>query len=277
MPLPGFLCIGAQKAGTTWLHEQIRTHPEIWMPPIKELQYFSHLFVPQHRKWTKQHIRRGASRELRKAVSDVGNINFSHVQYLTEIVTRDLFTESWYRSIYDRPAAYNRMSGDITPEYSTIPEQGIRYVRALLGQVKIIYLIRDPADRALSQMRMNVSRHHSSGKLSSEKWLNISEDWNIMNRGDYASYIKRWKAHFAPEDILFMPYGRIKSDPLGVLREVETFLGLSAHDYPRLNDKIHVSKKVDIPKFVKEKVTLQMQPQREFLETEFGVDFAKLT
>src|SRR5262245_13183400 len=37
---PDFLGIGAQKAGTTWLYEQLRRHPDVWLPPEKELHYF---------------------------------------------------------------------------------------------------------------------------------------------------------------------------------------------------------------------------------------------
>src|SRR3954466_10680627 len=37
---PDFLCIGAQKGGTGWLYEQLRFHPDFWMPPLKELHYF---------------------------------------------------------------------------------------------------------------------------------------------------------------------------------------------------------------------------------------------
>lgn len=38
--LPHFICIGAQKAGTTWLHRQLTGHPQIFVPPGKELDYF---------------------------------------------------------------------------------------------------------------------------------------------------------------------------------------------------------------------------------------------
>jgi hypothetical protein len=38
--LPDFLGIGAQKAGTTWLYENLRCHPEIFLPDQKELHYF---------------------------------------------------------------------------------------------------------------------------------------------------------------------------------------------------------------------------------------------
>jgi len=37
---PTFLGIGAQKARTTWLYDQRIKHPEIWLPPIKEILFF---------------------------------------------------------------------------------------------------------------------------------------------------------------------------------------------------------------------------------------------
>ena len=38
---PDFICIGAQKAGTRWLFDQLAFHPGFWMPPIKELHYLN--------------------------------------------------------------------------------------------------------------------------------------------------------------------------------------------------------------------------------------------
>src|SRR2546423_15689927 len=43
---PDFICIGAQKAGTGWLYEQLRNHPDFWMPPMKELHYFDRFADP---------------------------------------------------------------------------------------------------------------------------------------------------------------------------------------------------------------------------------------
>src|SRR3989449_8722430 len=40
---PDFLCIGAHKGGTTWLYQQLDSHPDFWMPPFKELHYFDQL------------------------------------------------------------------------------------------------------------------------------------------------------------------------------------------------------------------------------------------
>jgi hypothetical protein len=37
---PNFLIIGAQKAGTTWLFQNLQSHPEIWLPAEKEIHFF---------------------------------------------------------------------------------------------------------------------------------------------------------------------------------------------------------------------------------------------
>lgn len=42
MPLPHFLIIGSQKAGTTTLYHVLRQHPQLYLPPRKELNFFFH-------------------------------------------------------------------------------------------------------------------------------------------------------------------------------------------------------------------------------------------
>ena len=38
--VPDFLCIGASRAGTTWLRVNLAHHPGIWLAPVKEIHYF---------------------------------------------------------------------------------------------------------------------------------------------------------------------------------------------------------------------------------------------
>ncbi len=276
MSSPQFLCIGAQKAGTSWLFAQLQSHPDVWMPPVKELQYFNHLYVPEHRAWTTWHIRNGAARALGHHAGRDAPPDFGYVRYLADLASRDLFTDDWYRRAFDRPAAAGKLVGEITPEYSTIPEAGIRHLRGLLGAVKIVYLVREPVGRALSQLRMNVGRKGLDG-LSDEEWRAMADHWDIANRGDYRAYVPRWKAHFAAGDLLFLPYGRIAADPLGLLREVEAFLGLKPHDYPRIAERVHPSKRIVIPEAVVRHIEGRLAEQADFLEKEFGAAFARST
>lgn len=47
MRMPDFICVGAQKAGTTWFYEQISRHPQVFMR-IKEIDFF---FRPLDLSW----------------------------------------------------------------------------------------------------------------------------------------------------------------------------------------------------------------------------------
>ncbi|NJN06078.1 MAG: hypothetical protein HC814_06545, partial [Rhodobacteraceae bacterium] len=42
--LPNFLYIGASKAGSTWIFEALKAHPEVFVPPAKDLYYFSRYY-----------------------------------------------------------------------------------------------------------------------------------------------------------------------------------------------------------------------------------------
>ena len=55
MAKPDFLVIGAQKAGTTWLDKMFKSHPDIWTPVVKELQFFNSLYMPEAFQWTHAH------------------------------------------------------------------------------------------------------------------------------------------------------------------------------------------------------------------------------
>ncbi|MGI9569745.1 MAG: hypothetical protein ACR2PH_08415, partial [Desulfobulbia bacterium] len=37
---PDFIAIGPPKTGTTWIYKNLEAHPEVWMPPDKEIRHF---------------------------------------------------------------------------------------------------------------------------------------------------------------------------------------------------------------------------------------------
>jgi hypothetical protein len=38
--LPDFLYVGAAKSGSSWIYEVLRNHPEVYVPPAKDIQFF---------------------------------------------------------------------------------------------------------------------------------------------------------------------------------------------------------------------------------------------
>jgi len=52
---PSFLGIGVPKAGSTWLHETLSAHPQIWVPPHeREVHFFNRYYENRGLSWYKQ-------------------------------------------------------------------------------------------------------------------------------------------------------------------------------------------------------------------------------
>lgn len=269
---PDFVGIGAQKAGTTWLSQMLAQHPAIWTPPFKEVQFFNHRFIEEHRNWLGWHYRRARqSIEKRYAARDEP-VPAPMVRYLDRITREPMFTNHWYKSVF-APAPADTHPIDVTPEYSTLPEEGVAFVARFLPEARFIYLIRHPVDRAISQLKMNLTR---AGRRPAtlDQWLAEIEDPVLMDRGDYLSYVPRWDAHFGPDRLLYLPFGRIARDPLGLLRQIEAFLGLPPHDYRDAGRKVFASDgSLVVPDPARARLREKLEPQFAFLESRFGADF----
>jgi hypothetical protein len=62
MSLPDFLGIGAQKAGTSWLCECLRAHPEVFVAEKKELHFFNYLYKRRSLQWYASQFEQGRAR-----------------------------------------------------------------------------------------------------------------------------------------------------------------------------------------------------------------------
>ena len=180
--LPDFLGIGAQKAGTTWLYENLRRHPEVFVPPTKELHYF------------------------------------------------DLH--------YDRPlrdyAAHfepgrDRVAGEVTPAYSILPRSRIRFIRTVMPDVRLVLLLRDPVDRAWSQVVMELG--HRRGRKASDipeaEAIEFAESEPCRRRGAYPDIVGSWLASFPREQLFIGFFEDIVERPRMLLTEVFRHVGVS--------------------------------------------------
>ena len=193
--LPQFLCIGAQKAGTTWLDKQLRDHKDIWLPPMKEVHFFDYVDRPEFRKWITWHLRITLRRELLKEVSTVDKlqkaIDWQKLEYFSSVMTHPKrFEDEWYKYIFSG-APLGSVTGEITPEYSTISDKGIDHILKLCPDIKVIYIIRDPVKRAASQLKMNMVRNGDFKKVVKTSDNTKKYDESCQNRlVCYAWYLR---------------------------------------------------------------------------------------
>ena len=101
---PDFVCIGMPKAGTGWLFDQLRFHPDFWMPPVKEIDYLHRPFPAlKHANKLLSRVSRSADRGRTDKAMDGTELAFVTEAVALTIVRR-----------HERPAPHRRH----LPDYS---------------------------------------------------------------------------------------------------------------------------------------------------------------
>lgn len=268
---PHFICIGAQKAGTTWLYDKIRHHPGVWMPPYKEIHYFDAVHGPEKhilRLQTKNRlseIQKG-TKECRKKIKIYGR------PYIDAILNVADLNDEWYQRIFAHKDARNRCAGDVTPAYAVLPSAGVEHMRRLCPDARLIHLVRDPVSRALSNLRMAAQR----GRLSMdspEAVLGSRQYERATARSRYSEILPRWEAIFPPAQILYLPFNLIAKAPDEAMRRVEAHLDLPPHGYRDLHEARHPTKAIAVPAAVRDALEENLAPERAYLDARFGAGF----
>ena len=204
---PDFLGIGAMKAGTTWLHKNLRSHPEIWMPPVKELKYFNELESGQPTGWRGILLGRGLRHAThRKQLSELLADCFRQPKTLLKPVKRSVVwwklkfylgqrSDHWYCSLFDPDKS--KVRGEISPTYATLKVPTRRHLQSLRPDLKIIYIVRNPIERAWSAQEMMTAKRQA---LSF-----VERKTDSADRSDYVSTLENWREFF-PDRQIFIGY-----------------------------------------------------------------------
>jgi hypothetical protein len=125
--------------------------------------------------------------------------------------------------------------GEKTPEYSCLPEVPAR-IAGSLPEVRLIWLFRNPVDRAYSHywlaVRKGNEREPFSGRV--EAALSGSGGPQYVARGRYVERVERYLELFEPSRMLYLLTEEFRAHPDGVLRKACQFLGVrTTFEFPR--------------------------------------------
>jgi hypothetical protein len=218
MQPPHFLCIGAHKSGTTWLYENLKRHPGVWLPPIKELHYFDGMpGLPK------------VAQRLNDAIKEVvatGRVTDpAKLDHMRKVVLDQPKDLAWYRSLFE-PAG-ERLTGDMTPAYSTLPPAVVGKIRELLPDCRIIFIMRNPIERAWSHFRSNAEKAKLDIAAVGLDIIRRQVDSpNSQLRTAYMRTVETWEQCFPRDRILYLFYDDLVADRDSFLATVCRFLGL---------------------------------------------------
>lgn len=213
---PQFLGIGAPRCGTTWLHRMLGQHPQVWLPPIKEVHYFDSL-DPKLRVQVRIDTLGGrvrkclGSRALHYGAASVGGWipSVARKVRVDWDWDRRYFSAggsvAWYRDLFNAKRASHRMVGEITPAYFALSDETIGAIRRETAVRKFILMLRDPIDAIWSGYGKRVRDGQASVDETDHDALLAELLQSGLSRRLYASNLRRWLAAF-DRDCFFIGY-----------------------------------------------------------------------
>lgn len=248
---PDFLCIGAQKAGTTWLYANLRSHPSILMPPVKEVAYFSTTYIPgwasadvEHRAHQVAQAQAHWNSPDRMDPKRTPPAIRDRVLASLEALSHEPMSDADYATLF-AGCGPDQVCGEISPQYCVLPREGIRHALSFNPNLKVIVLLRHPVARAMSHLAMLCGRNPTAARM---KEIALSNWWNGVSwYSDYATWLLRWQGMLPPGQLHIDYNALIRDDPLGVLNRVCDFLGLpfDAERFAKARERVFEGGKPD--------------------------------
>ena len=209
---PDFLVIGAQRAGTTWLHRVLRQHPSLWLPPVKELHYFDRLETKRTILDPKERRRVGLKQLL------------SLDPWLVSYWLRAR-SDEWYARLFRDAKAKGLVAGEITPAYATLDETVLRRIKRLNDNIKLIFVMRDPVERAWSAVN-NAAKKGLPMPRRVEKSIKRARESGAAARSAYADTIRRLEAVFPASQVHYCFFEDLRDRPEALTSDLFSFLGV---------------------------------------------------
>lgn len=244
-----FACVGAQKAGTTWLARTLARHDEIFVTPVKEIHYFDH--VAGLTEQLSQRKRRSRYRKYHQRMwTQWGRWREHRAQAdWYRAYMKPGLDDQWYASLFaDRQG--KAVAGEATPEYAIIGRTGFRHMKRLAPDARIIYIMRNPVTRAWSQLLHQCrSRRFNPDRVSNEAFLSMAGEERFEALADYGRVLDDLEAEFAPSRTLFAFYEDIHDDRAAAVRSVCDFLdvGFDGSRLGGLGKRYNISPPAQLP------------------------------
>jgi len=211
-PLPDFLILGAQKAGTTALYAYLRWHPGIAGPSFKEVSFFDRHYARGER-WYRAHLQ----------ARPRGIVGEASPSYLFHPLAPDRVARmlpdarliALLRNPVDR--AFSHYQHEVA-----LGREELSFEDALAGEEE--------------RMRGELERMLADPAYFSYAWWN----YTYAARGRYAEQLERWFAAFARDQVLVLLTDELAADTAGTYRRVLAFLGVEGREldsYPRIFER----------------------------------------
>ncbi|MCW2849132.1 MAG: sulfotransferase [Marmoricola sp.] len=240
--LPEVIVIGAMKCATSAVHHYLDAHPSISMSAVKELNFFNGPEVAPHddpgQWWRTGQWHRGVT---------------------------------WYADQFDPHVA---VRGESSPAYTAPGHVEVaERMAGVVPQAQLLYLVRNPVDRAASQYAHH-RRDGTEGRPLAEAVLDPASEYVARSR--YHERLVPFLQRFRREQVRVVVQERLREHRLEEMAHVYQHVGVEATwREDRLATEIHVGSRVEVPAGLRAEVTALVEDDVDDLRILLEDDLAE--
>ena len=197
--------LGSMKSGTTWLSDYLSSHPQFFHSPIKEMNVFSslypdnplypgYIYKPGHayRLWRMEKIVLGfGATPPRFEAFAYQRRSFDRLRALAQL--GQIASMDDYLAFFEERIADQAHFGEISPSYAHLPAEAYRRMAQLTDDVRFLFVMRDPTDRAASHLRHTRRRVDKDESLD-QLLAGVDPSSAIYIRSDYGYTLRTLRA-----------------------------------------------------------------------------------
>jgi hypothetical protein len=200
--IPDFLIIGAGKSGTTSLDKYLNQHPEIFIPKVKEPNFYGY-----------------ENTKLEDFKGDIGEI----LHFKGSVTTFDGYTALF------KDAKPGQVKGETSNTYMYHPEAPER-IKFYNPDIKLIAILRQPAGRLYSRY-LHLARESRTPTKDFADCKDKASIWwkrnDLIKEGFYYKNLLPFYKLFPKENIRVFLYEELNDRPEAVLRDIYDFLSVN--------------------------------------------------
>ncbi|MDD5274469.1 MAG: sulfotransferase domain-containing protein [Methylovulum sp.] len=278
-----FVCIGAQKSGTSWLFENLSLDRRfVYCPFVKEIHYFDYVHKQSKHlnNWRANFLLKLAqgNEDRLKPLLSAWLSGDKYPQLSKEATVKDRMlarrfawlinepTDDWYSNLL-RISGRQEFALDITPDYAVIGRQGFEHIKRIANQVKVLFILRNPSERAWSGLLQGKKKTAGgiAGYLENKTttidamFAAATSGADVGGRNNYlATLIALEEVGFLDGQVLIKFYDELESSPEDFIADIYQFLEMPLPDMALFSEtlraKVYATQKTVMPPELKDKL-----------------------
>jgi len=261
-----FLSVGAMKAGTTWLYEQLKKHPEIHFTPEKEIHYFANKVGIENQLSHRNRILKLKDVMQKNANGNAKFIsqNLDEISWYAGYAHNTDISNEWYENLFKQNPS-KAFCADFSNLYCQMDTDGWDNVRKVAKNVKVIYTLRDPLERLWSHYKFHmkwVNREDEALEAGFEHFKELLDKHFFWINAEYVKNYELLKLSLKDDELMILYFEDFRERPIEMLNEVQKFLGIEeiAPEQSQLDKKVNKTKSFSLEPEWRNHILKKLEP-----------------